>query len=432
MESKNGLRAKLDEVNTQLAEKNRVAQEKWSAFESAREQFASAGAEANDTNSESFKAAEKVHKEYAEVAEELKGLDRVRDGIFSMLSGDGPAQKGPESHTPESPAQGKSLADRAVESPEYKELTGSGRLETDRLPFSAKLADMSMAEVKALITGTSDTSAGAFIQNDRAGYVAQPRRMPKILDLITLGQTNSDTVEFARQTTFTNVAAETAEATATDMGTKPEATIAFEKVTAAVKTIAHWVPTTRRALADEGQLRTLIESQLRYGLEFRLESQVVNGNGTGENLTGIINTSNILTQAKGADSIADAIHKAITQVRLGFIEPNGIALHPNDWEVVRLSKGSTNDHYLLGGPGLQVAEQLWGLPVAVSAAVPDDTGLVGDFRQATLWMREGAQIYASDSHSDFFIKNLVALLAELRAAFGVTLPQGFAKVTSLD
>jgi HK97 family phage major capsid protein len=90
---------------------------------------------------------------------------------------------------------------------------------------------------------------------------------------------NSDQVKFARQTTFTNVAAETAEATATSVGTKPEATIAFEVVTADVKTIAHWVPATRRSLSDAGQLRTLIESQLAYGLEYRLESEVVNGDG---------------------------------------------------------------------------------------------------------------------------------------------------------
>jgi HK97 family phage major capsid protein len=430
---KNGLRAKLDEVNSEIASKNAVAQEKWQAFESARDQFAAAGNEANDTNSEQFKTAEKIHREYAEVTSELKEKEAVRDGIFRMLSVDGGEQKGPESFTPDAPLlQGKTLAERALESQEYKQALESGVFGREKASFNVKLADLSIAEAKALITGASDTSAGAFVVNDVKPYVPQPRRMTKILDLITIGQTDGDTVEYPRQTTFTNVAAETAEATATTTGTKPEATIAFEKVTAAVKTIAHWVPATRRALSDAGQLRTLIESQLRYGLEYRLESQVVSGAGTGETLTGITNTSNILTQAKGGDSVADAIHKAITQIRLGFIEPNGIALHPNDWEVIRLSKGTANDHYLLGNPGVVAAEQIWGLPVAVTPAVADDTGIVGDFRYATLWMREGAQVYASDSHDDFFVKNLVAILAELRCAFGVTMPQAFCKVTGLD
>jgi HK97 family phage major capsid protein len=64
--------------------------------------------------------------------------------------------------------------------------------------------------------------------------------------------------------------------------------------------------------------------------------------------------------------------------------------------------------------------------------VPDDTALVGDFTKAVLWLREGAQVLATDSHSDFFVKNLVALLAELRAALGVLLPSAFCKVTSVD
>jgi HK97 family phage major capsid protein len=163
----------------------------------------------------------------------------------------------------------------------------------------------------------------------------------------------------------------------------------------------------------------------------------VNGAGTGEDLTGILNTSNILSQAQGTDSTADAIHKAITQIRLGFIEPNGVALHPNDWQLLRLSRdggGSVagTGAYLYGPPSTAGAEQIWGLPVAVTAAVPDDTGLVGDFTQAVLWLREGMQVLASDSHESFFVKNLVALLAELRAAFGVLVPAAFCKVTSID
>jgi HK97 family phage major capsid protein len=75
---------------------------------------------------------------------------------------------------------------------------------------------------------------------------------------------------------------------------------------------------------------------------------------------------------------------------------------------------------------------MWGLPVAVTTSCPDDTALVGDFTKAVLWLREGAQVLATDSHSDFFIKNLVALLAEMRAAFGVLMPTAFCRVTSFD
>lgn len=434
------LKGKLEEVNGQIDDVRGQVQSKWQAFEQARDEFAAAGGEANRSDSDEFKKAETVHKEYAEKAAELKELEATRDGIFRMI-GDGPAPEGKaDNHFGQAKTrepETKSLSDRALEAQEYKDLLASGALNSDRRSFSAKLADMSVAELKTLITGLSDTSAGAFVYNDIKPYVPQPRRMARLIDLVTVGDTDSDTVEYARQTSFTNVAAETAEATAVTTGTKPEATIAFEKVTATVRTIAHWLPATRRSLADAGQMRTLIDSQLRYGLEFRLEDQIANGNGTGENLTGIINTSNILSQAKGSDTVADAIHKAITQIRLAYLEPNGVAMHPTDWELLRLSRDgggsvSASGSYLYGPPALAVEPRIWGLDVAVTPAVPDDTAIVGDFTKAVLWLREGAQVLATDSHDDFFVKNLVAILAEMRAAFGVLLPSAFCKVTSVD
>lgn len=438
--TKPDLRGKLEQVNEEIAGKTSEAQLKWAAFEQARDEFAAKGGEVNRTDSDEFKKAEDIHKEFTTVSQELKELEQVRNGIFSMLGVAAPDAAKSDTAAAEAKGEmfaGKSLSDRVGDSPEYKELLASGALNSDHRGFTAKLADMSVGEVKALITGASDTSGGAFIDAQRVGYVAQPRRQTRVLDLITTGQTNSDVVTFARQTTYTNAAAEVSEATSSTTGTKPEATIAFENVTAAVSTIAHWVPATRQSLSDVAQLRTLIESQLRYGLEYRLEGQVVAGDGSAPNLRGILNTSNILSQAKGSDSVSDAVHKAITQIRLAFIEPNGVAMHPNDWQVVRLERDGGGSiagtgAYLYGPPSTAGAETMWGLPVAVSAAVTDDTAIVGDFRQAVLWLREGAQVLVSDSHDDFFIKNLVVLLAEMRAAFGVLNASAFCKVTSVD
>ena len=327
--SKPDLKAKLEDVNAQIASVEKDAQTKWAAFEEKRDAFAKSGNEANRTDSQEFKDAEQVHREYAAACAELKQLEQVRDGVFAMVAPDAPAPSAatvPSEQKQQQPVQqeqaGGSLSERIASGKGYRDLVDSGVLGSDRRGgFQAKLADMSVAEVKTLITGLSDTSGGAFVFSDVKPYVAQPRRQPRLFDLITTGSTVSDTVEYARQTTFTNVAAETAEATATSTGTKPEATIAFERVTEYVRTIAHYIPATRRALADVGQLSTLIDSQLRYGLELRLEGQIVAGGGTGEDLKGILNQSNILTQALSTDSVADAIHKAVTQIRLGTSSP---------------------------------------------------------------------------------------------------------------
>lgn len=439
------LKDKLSEVNDQITEKRTEAQEKWSAFEAAREKFAKAGEDANNTESEAFQEMDAINKEYSTSAEELKDLESVRDGVFRAMSGEEPPKLGGDS--PDLGAEANKVANvarqieslglRAAKGDGYKDLLDSGLLRSEQAKFNALLASGSVNELKAsLITGGSDTSAGAFVLPDQKGYVPQPQRPLTILDLITVGETGSDTVEYVRQNTFVNVAAEIAEATTLATGTKPEAGLSFERISESVSTIAHWQPATRRALADAGQMSTIIDSQLRYGLELRLENQIMAGNGSGDNLLGIVNTPNILSQEKKEDSVADAVHKGMTQMRLGFIEPTGVAMYPTNWETVRLSRDDSGASagtggYLYGPPALAGTEQLWGKPVAVTAAAGEGTAVVGAWYWATLWLREGIQVLASDSHADFFIKNLIAILAEMRAGFGVQLPPAFCKVTSL-
>lgn len=429
------LNDQLKELNSRIESVRQEAKSAWGEFDQHRKALADAGVDAAaNPESEVFQKAEETHKQYSEKADALAVLESQRERLWAMTADNGGVKAAKEAVTEVKDRLGsESITDRLMGGQGYKALVESGVLNSP----SARIGNvplgkaMGREEFKALITGLSDTSGGAFVQNQQLTPVLRAQRASVVRDLITVGQTDSDTVEYARQTAYTNAAAETAESTVVTDGAKPEATIAFEKVTASVKTIAHWVPITKRALSDAGQLRTYVEQILRYGLDKRLEEQIVAGNGVGDNITGITATSGILTQAKGTDSVADAIHKAITQIRLGFNEPNGIALHPNDWEIVRLAKDSTGN-YLLGGPGMAAAEQLWGLPVAVSSAVTDDTGIVGDFRQAALWLREGPVVLASDSHSDFFTRNLVALLAEMRAAFGVLDATAFCTVTGLD
>lgn len=257
-----------------------------------------------------------------------------------------------------------------------------------------------------------------------------------VRDLVTVGQTGSDTVEYARLSSTTNAAAPVATATADGVidgttitnaqgGLKPQSAMVWAKETATVKTIAHWVAATRRALSDAGQLRTLIDQFLRYGLEEELEDQMVTGAGTGENFTGILNTSGVQAQAFST-SIPDTIRKAITKVRVtGKSNVNGILMNPADAETVDLLKDSTGRYFGAGPFGATGPSTLWGIPVVESPAMTAGFALVGDFRQAVLWDREQSTVTASEHHADFFIRNLVAVLGEMRAAFGVIRPAAF-------
>src|SRR5690606_35943100 len=175
-----------------------------------------------------------------------------------------------------------------------------------------------------------------------------------------------DTVEFVQQTTQLSSAAPVPEATsaaaptsaaeagplvpATGGGYKPEGTLAFQKVTATVKTIAEWVPATKRGLADASQLRGLIDDELRADLAEEEEDQILNGSGSGENLTGILQTSGIQTQAWSTD-LLETIRKAKTKTRtVGRVIPNGIVLNPEDAERLDLLKPTSGDGQFYG-PG---------------------------------------------------------------------------------
>jgi HK97 family phage major capsid protein len=288
-----------------------------------------------------------------------------------------------------------------------------------------------VGDLKALITGLSSTSGGALVSNDRLQIVDQGTfyKPLNILDIITRGTTNSDVVEYVRQGTHTNAAEVVAEATATSDGTgaKPESSMALSVVTENVKVIAHWVAATTRAIQDAGQLRTLIEQFLRYGLEDLLERQILEGDGVGENFTGIMNTTGTGTQAYDT-SLLKTTRLARTKVMTeGRATPTAWVMHPTDWQSFDLLVDAESRYYF-GGPMVMGTPRLWGLPVVESENKTAGYAIVADWRLAALWDRQQATISMSNSHSDFFIRNLVAILAEMRAAFGVIRPAAFIEV----
>jgi HK97 family phage major capsid protein len=210
-------------------------------------------------------------------------------------------------------------------------------------------------------------------------------------------------------------------------GEKPEGATTFEKVQEAVKTIAVWIPATKRALSDVSQIRGIIDQELRDDLVEHLEDQIVTGNGAGENFTGILNTAGILVQSWDTDLLT-TIRKARNAVAVtGRARPTAIAMHPNDAETLDLLKDDQGRYYF-GGPINGDVARVWRVPVVESEAMTEGTGLMGDFRKAVLWDRESANIQVSDSHEDFFIRNMVAILAEMRAALGVIRPSAFVEI----
>jgi HK97 family phage major capsid protein len=394
-----------------------------------------------------FSADERTQVQgYLEEAKGLKGQLRELEGdaeIRRMVAEMGGGANGSGGQASVRAGRGKTIGQRFVEAPELKawmERVAPG----GRIPDGARglmsppveMPDLIALGRKALVTGDDDTSAGAFVQTDYTGiYEPLGRRPTTVLDLISMRPTQSDLVEFVRQTVQASQAAPVAEANVTNYtgatgeveGAKPEATVAFEKVQLPVKTIAVWLPATKRGLSDAGQLRGLIDQELRDDIQEELEDQVITGDGIGENLTGVLNTAGVLTQAWDTDILRTA-RRAITTLRVtGRSRPTAWALHPNDWETIDLTQDAQNRYYF-GGPLAMGTRTLWGVPVVECEGVTEGVGILGDWRKAVLWNRERSTIQVSDSHEDFFVRNMVAILAEMRAAFGLIRPSAFVEV----
>ncbi len=371
--------------------------------------------------------------------EKAKASATMRQALADLGDGVELEEKSGERRTPSGlivPDAKASLGESFVKSGEYQALMQSapnGVFGKDHRVQSRPVG------YKALVTGGSDTSGGAFVTNQMLGLqVGQMafQRPLRLRDVVTNLTTTSDTIEYVRMTSQTNNATPVAESTATaDPGTmnaangvKPESALAWAKVNTPVRTIAHWIPLTKRALSDAAQVRSIIDAFLRYGLEEELEDQMVSGDGTGENLEGLSNVSGVQAQAWDTNLLTTT-RKARTKVRLvGRSTPNAYLFNPSDLEAIDLLQDNEARYYFGGPSGLGTAGTLWGLPVIETEAVPAGTGYVGDFRKAVLWDREQASITISDSHANFFIRNMVAILAEMRAAFGVIQPNAFVEI----
>jgi HK97 family phage major capsid protein len=178
-------------------------------------------------------------------------------------------------------------------------------------------------------------------------------------------------------------------------------------------------------------IREYLDNRLSYMVKARFEGQVIAGDGTGSNLTGLINTASINTQAKGADSVPDAIYKAITLIRVnGQTEPNLILMHPSDWQDIRILQNSTGQ-YLWENPAYPGMQTMFGLPVVLSTAVTQNTAVVLDTFYTQAICRKGVEIQLSNSHANFFINGVQAIRADLRGGLAVLRPKAICTVTGV-
>jgi HK97 family phage major capsid protein len=287
-------------------------------------------------------------------------------------------------------------------------------------------------EVKAIISGLGTDamgSAGDLVVPQRLGILDPVERRMTVRDLLMQGRTNSSSIQYPKETGFTNAAATHSE---TSGAVKPDSDIKFDLVTANVTTIAHWVLATRQILDDAPMLQSYIDGRLRYGLRFVEEDQLLNGAGTGTTLHGVRTQAS--TFAAGTSIVAnpqalDVIRYAMLQGELAEFPASGIVLNPRDWAGMETVK-DTVGRYIIGNPQQAGQPRLWGLPVVATQSIPAGNFLTGAFNLAAqIFDRQDARVEISTEDAENFRKNLVTILAEQRLALAVYRPEAFIKGT---
>lgn len=318
-------------------------------------------------------------------------------------------------------AQGRRHGDEA------EERKSLGRMVTEHEDFKSYAEGGAAGTVKlSLKAVTSDAaSGGTLITPDRRPeIIGLPRQQLRVRDLLTPGRTTSNSIEYPKQVTRTNAAAPVAEG-----AQKPESNYAWEVENAPVRTIAHWVPVSRQAMDDIPQLESLIDGELRYGLDDVEDAELLLGDGTGQHLNGLYTQASAYAAPiaiAGATRI-DQLRLALLQVELADYAPDGMVLHPTSWASIELTKTS-DGAYIFANPLGIAGPVLWGRPVVSTKRIGDGNFLVGAFKLAAqIFDRMETEVRVSDQDRDNFIKNMLTVRAEKRLALAVRRPAALVK-----
>lgn len=289
--------------------------------------------------------------------------------------------------------------------------------------FKAGGAQKARAELKNTVTNT----VGNTFSNRRPDVVGGAFRNLTLESLLASLPTASNAVDYVREATFTNSAAETAEGSA--MG---ESAVTTQLVTEPVATVGHWIKISRQLAQDNAALTAYINARMVYGVNLRVENQIIAGNGTAPNMSGFIKSGNFTAHGYTAASLTTRFGSGYTRIDLirailgdaaaNEYPANAILLNPADWATIETLKDSQG-RYLVGNPNDGSAPRLWRTAVVESNAITADNVLVLNLDQAaTFYNRDGIVVEMSESDSDNFTKNLVTIRAERRCMLAVEKP----------
>ncbi len=379
----------------------------------------------------------KANADLADMVDELKIEETKVKNEKALELDNQPVNEMPVPPTEEKKAF-KTIGEQLAESDAYRAYTEQGVKGVD------SKGDFSPYEYKTTLNTT--------------GYPPESLRTPGILEtalrdpdsvigLFDQIETQQNAYVYLEETTFDNNAGSVAEAA--DISTSNEGALAFTERTESIRKMATFLPVTDELLADVAGVQGYVNSRLSTMMKLNMDNQLINGDGSAPNLTGVLNKSGINTfdySGYGGElARLGQIYQAITEIRKdSFTEADAIVMHPSDWyqivtsvtDITTTSSGAAAKNPLFvvaGGFGADAAPRIWGLKVVPSTVIAEGTALVGKFgggEAAHVVMRQGVDLAVSDSHSDFFAKNQLAIRLTMRLGFPIYRATSFCSITN--
>lgn len=313
---------------------------------------------------------------------------------------------------PEQAEASKSIGEKFVLTKSFaefaKDVRGGKRV---RETFSTKAATTSTTT-----TGVTDNFLGGM--GSLPGVISSPSRRLIVESLIPHIPVTAGAMDMVKENSFTNGAASVAEGSA-----KPESTFEFEKYNVSLETVAHWTKISEQLAADAPAVAAFINARMQYGLQNKIDGQIITGTGTSGQISGFLKSGNHTDYSSAitietGDTLIDFAAKIMAELEAAEYLPEYIVLNPKDWTALTLLK-DTQKRYILGGPGSASEKQLWGVPVRTTSAMTQGKYLIADFGLGAAILDRQELSVDIDREKDDFTKNLLTIRVERRLALAV-------------
>lgn len=244
-------------------------------------------------------------------------------------------------------------------------------------------------EFKTLVSRPSVANSPAgFVVPDIGQLGVKQRSLYNVLPKITISDANTHGLVRYRdwdEATINRAAAMVAEGAAF-----PESTAAWAWYSIPLRKVGDSIPVTEEFFEDEAQAASEINMFLEVNVNTEIDSQLITGDNTGENLNGMLNTSPVYTPVASGIPQANLkdltikMRNAITRDRGSKYSPDMLLVSSSTMEDLILAKDANNNYIFDENTGT-----LGGLAVVVDENMPDNQIIVGDRRYARIYERTG-------------------------------------------